>query len=812
MPEGPNHVSLHNQQALNELCRLLRFSQGEFALILAVCNSTGQRQTLVEQLRQQCPVTFDEMTLLPTTQTLFTTLRHHIDEPPPAALMVYGLDEVQDLEQVLTATNQIREEFRQLPFPLVLWLTDDGLKQLLRNASDFYTWANPIAFQTPAAFFLSFLDQLIQDVQQQVLYSRENRFLSNHELGLNSNSPKRRELTISLGALEAQQIPLRPDQAAALAFVQGRIADNNTATAREHYEDSLTQWQALIADPRAEQHADWPVNLGYVQFYLGLWWRNHAERHRQVFEKACQQACEYFAATVQTFTDIQRPDLTDKYINYWAESLHRLEQWEELAPIAQQALTLHEQQENPFRMARAEGFLSSVALAKADWPDAQRHAETALALIQPIAVETLLQDLSSEDVTFYAWVNSFHRSWYLFGLGRAQFEQGQIDASVETLEQARRITQPEYDPELYSNVLSQLRQGYFEQGRYLEAFEIRRHKDAIESRFNYRAFVGAGRLQPKQQITNPALPAEETPQDLIFTSGRKHDVRRLVTRLSQDEYVLTIVYGPSGVGKSSLIEAGLVPALEQGRLETRRVVPVYLRHYRNWLGELEKALVDHLKPPQAQDLSVIPTGPEPAPPVGQPSQMGRGVSFLRQQTQRNRVIVLIFDQFEEFFFEFKQPAARRIFYDFLRDCLQMPYVKVVLSLREDYIHFLLECDRLTTLDIIDNNILDKKWLYYLGNFTLEDTKAVIQDLTGPTPYTPEPEMVEQVVADLAAGAGEVRPIELQIVGAQLQTEGLTAPQAYHDWGDPTLPTKELLVQKYLTERSSGQSYLLRHIV
>ena len=177
------------------------------------------------------------------------------------------------------------------------------------------------------------------------------------------------------------------------------------------------------------------------------------------------------------------------------------------------------------------------------------------------------------------------------------------------------------------------------------------------------------------------------------------------------------------------------------------------------------------------------------------SQAGRVLDLLRRQTQRNRVMVLIFDQFEEFFFEFDQSAARRPFYDFLRDCLTMPYVKVALSLREDYIHHLLECDRLTPLDIIDNNILDKKWLYYLGNFNPADTKAVFNDLTDPTPYNPEPVLVDQVVTDLAAGAGEVRPIELQIVGAQLQAEGLTTQAAYQAWGDPSLPTKELLVAK-----------------
>ncbi|MEM9908859.1 MAG: hypothetical protein AAF921_28015, partial [Cyanobacteria bacterium P01_D01_bin.44] len=168
----PTDIDRHNQQALAELCRLLRFSQGEFELILAVCNSTRQRQALVEQLRQECPIPFDEITLAPTTTTLFTTLRDSLSSPPPDALMVYGLAGVHDLEQMLTATNQIREEFRQFPFPLVLWLTDRGLKQLIRTAPDFYTWANPVTFETPPAFFLAFLDELTQDVWQQVLQSR----------------------------------------------------------------------------------------------------------------------------------------------------------------------------------------------------------------------------------------------------------------------------------------------------------------------------------------------------------------------------------------------------------------------------------------------------------------------------------------------------------------------------------------------------------------------------------------------------------------------------------------------------------------
>ncbi|MBW4462854.1 MAG: hypothetical protein KME47_21835 [Nodosilinea sp. WJT8-NPBG4] len=275
MPDvSPSEIDRHNQQALEELCRLLRFSQGEFELVLAVCNSTQQRQGLVQQLRQQCSVSFAEITLEPSTTTLFTTIRSQIGSPFPDALMVYGLDGVHDLQQLLTATNQIREEFRQFPFPLVLWLTDDGLKQLIRTAPDFYTWANSVTFATPPEFFLAFLDQLIADVGRQVVDSRENRFLSNQELGLTPGSARCRELEASLEVLTAQGIVLTPEQLAGLAFVQGRIADNNTPEAREHYDRSLAQWQALIdQNPSAGAIAQWQENVGHGQFYLGLWWR-----------------------------------------------------------------------------------------------------------------------------------------------------------------------------------------------------------------------------------------------------------------------------------------------------------------------------------------------------------------------------------------------------------------------------------------------------------------------------------------------------------------------------------------------------------
>ncbi|MDV3351020.1 hypothetical protein QGP82_20105 [Leptothoe sp. LEGE 181152] len=796
MPEVP---SPQNQEALEELCRLLRFSQGEFALILAVCNSTLHRQELISKLRQQCAFPFDEITLAPTATTLFTTVNAYTRNADPDALMVYGLNEVQDSEQLLTATNQIREEFREFSFPLVLWLTDSDLKHIIRTAPDFYTWANSITFETPSSFFLVFIDKFIQNVWQQVTQSQEHRFLTVRDLGFTASSANYQELETSLAALSAHNVQLSPFQTADLEFVRGRIANNNLDIARHHYEHSLKQWKSLIAE--TDHALEWQEKMGHVQFYLGLWWRTHAERHLPDFERALNNACKYFTAAIDTFEIAQQPELAAKYINYLAESLHRLERWSELEIVATKAKSLHQQQQqNTFRLARAGGFLAEVALARGDWAKAQAYAESALRLIQPANLS--LKD--KQDVDLFNWVNSFHRSWYLFSLGKAQFQQREIDTAVATLEEARSVAHPDYDPRLYSLLLAQLQKGYFQQGLYLPAFETRRQRDAIESRFNYRAFVGAGRLQPKQQMANPALPSDEVFKDVIVASGRKQDVKELVRRLGQDEYVLTIVYGPSGVGKSSLIEAGLVPALERERIETRRVVPVYLRRYRNWVEDLVQTLTDIDAKGDLYSsgiLGYVQEGSEEADESVAASSIPpeKVLRRLKHYTQKNQVLVLVFDQFEEFFFEFEQTAERRPFYDFLRSCLTMPYVKVLLSLREDYIHYLLECDRITTLDIIDNNILDKKWLYYIGNFSLEETQSVFKDLTYPTPYNPEDDLIEQVVKDLAAGAGEVRPIELQIVGAQLQTENITTKREYHNWGDPNLSTKELLVQKYLND-------------
>ncbi|MGF1676820.1 MAG: ATP-binding protein, partial [Rivularia sp. (in: cyanobacteria)] len=151
-------------------------------------------------------------------------------------------------------------------------------------------------------------------------------------------------------------------------------------------------------------------------------------------------------------------------------------------------------------------------------------------------------------------------------------------------------------------------------------------------------------------------------------------------------------------------------------------------------------------------------------------------------------------QFEEFFFVYNSPVQRRQFFEFMGECLNILSVKVILSLREDYLHYLLECNRLSNMKIINNDILSKHILYKLDNFASSDAKSLIERLTQHSNFHLEPGLIEQLVQDLSVKYGEVRPIELQVVGAQLQTENITKLIQYNNCG-----LKEELVKRYMKE-------------
>ncbi|NEP59465.1 MAG: hypothetical protein F6K31_21040 [Symploca sp. SIO2G7] len=369
----------------------------------------------------------------------------------------------------------------------------------------------------------------------------------------------------------------------------------------------------------------------------------------------------------------------------------------------------------------------------------------------------------------------------------------QLSQACKELQQTIELSDYNSRIQRYLYLLESLRELYFEQKCYLEAFRVKQEQRSVEQLYGFRAFIGANRLQPQRPITNQPMLAEEQQEIIareIAASGRQQDVNRLIERLSRAKDKLIVIHGQSGVGKSSIVSAGLVPALNNRALGDRIALPIVVQVYTDWVRELGKSLHKTLLEfgsYEREELINLVFQEERF----EQRQIQVLLEQLRQNAESNLLTILIFDQLEEFFLEYSNQSQRVLFYEFLRDCLNLPFVKVILSIRDESLHHLLEIEQFN-LEVIENNILDKNIRYPLDNFLLTDARAVIHHLTERAHFYLEPALIDEVVRDLAGDMSVVRPIELQVVGAQLQSEQITTLTQYEQHGP-----KEKLVERFL---------------
>jgi tetratricopeptide (TPR) repeat protein len=767
-------VALYNEKSLSALVRAIALSQGNFKLILARCNYGALRDRIVQRLRELSPVKIREIVLPESVKSLYTTIKAELGDEMPQALMVFGLESISDIKTVLKSSNYIREEFsKHFLFPLVLWVNDEVLKKLLRLAPDLESWATSVEFKFTTDELLDFLQEKVERIIADDLTTP--RWICT-SVNLESCS----ELEVAYQDLQSREQELEAEVEASLEFVLGLddYANNQIDAALEHYQQSLAFWQ----------HGHNLERQGRLLVNIGICYYRKAKQHLLESRYSWERSRDYLQQGIDVFTQAQRPELVAEHISKLCEILRRLQAWEQLQALAQQALTLHQTYGSPSQLAQDYGCLAEVALEQSRWREAEQLARQSLQILSTIP------NRPTDEGGLY---------WFI--LGRSQEHLEQIQDATRSLEQARKENNPQDDPQLYIDILGKLRELYFQQGEYLKAFEIKRERSSIAYQYGFQAFVGAAYLHPKRQVINPAL-AQTGQQSIIAgeiaASGREQDVKRLIEKIKSTHHKLIVIHGQSGVGKSSILKAGLVAALKQEAIGDRDALPVLNRYYTNWVRELGRGIAEALEQVERQkfgsDLTPQPPSLQGKGESCSPLLAGEGLGErsileqLRKNADRNLVTVLIFDQFEEFFFAAREKKERRRFFEFLQECLNIGFVKVILSLREDYLHYLLESERIIKLDAINGNILDKDIRYPLGNFSPEEAKAVIQSLTERSQFYLQPELIDELVRNLAGEEDSVRPIELQVVGAQLQADEIATLADYRQYG-----SKEKLVEKYL---------------
>ena len=163
-----------------------------------------------------------------------------------------------------------------------------------------------------------------------------------------------------------------------------------------------------------------------------------------------------------------------------------------------------------------------------------------------------------------------------------------------------------------------------------------------------------GRPSPRPVLAETACPYpglrafEE--RDAMRMYGREADVQTLLERLRRSR--LLPLVGASGSGKSSLVRAGLVPAVRTGELDGQFDWRIAIMQPRSRpLTELAKAVLrlagkDH--PRLAIPSGVGPTE-ELTKRAAQPAFLASSMDMLADETQREPGVLLVVDQFEELF-------------------------------------------------------------------------------------------------------------------------------------------------------------------
>jgi len=217
--------------------------------------------------------------------------------------------------------------------------------------------------------------------------------------------------------------------------------------------------------------------------------------------------------------------------------------------------------------------------------------------------------------------------------------------------------------------------------------------------------------------------------------GRDDDVHAVLERLRRQPLVL--IAGDSGVGKSSLCRAGLLPLVARGEMDGRRTFTcLTLEPGRRPLAALAAALSPVLGMTEAELGAKLEQTPE---------HLGQ---LLRSTHAEGRGLLLFVDQLEELL-TLSEPGAAACFARFMGElALPTAGVRVLLTVRGDFL------TRLGTLPSLGDEI--ERALYVLRPMRTEQVRDAIIGPARLRKVTFESEaMVRLLIDDTEKGAGSL---------------------------------------------------------
>lgn len=710
-----------------------------------------------------------------------------------AGVMVSGLEQVGRLELTLALLNQVRDQLSYLlPCPLVLWLTDRGARKMFRLAPDVKSWA------VTSIKFIWDIDNLKQlwadyetDAFQQLEQAGGLKFMGNGELDLGPTGRRRLELELARDELQRAGVAIAPNGEGFWSFIRGReaYAARQLMSAHGEYvrcfriygeideglELTPTFLQGKFLERLGEFSGDRLAKLAMLCFHLSLLYDEWAQEQYDAAHD-WQQGEAYLRTGLALWKRLKKWPWVAHLTTALGLMLRQLESWQTLEDLAWSTTKNLDVYCSQMLLTRNYGLLAEVAIAEGQWEKADMLAQSALE-----TYERTDEDTSEYDLPWYYLVIAQaqqHLSGSQSAIAYLELAHQQILAQLGQA-QAQRQTWSGWYLRLYRDILQLLRRLHWELGHYKEAFDLQRELQRSEQQWGWQVFFGAAALPAPVPTTTAEL--QENTQNILVASRRQDDVKRLLERLTRDEHKLTILHGFSGVGKTSLLQAGLMPNLRGQMVNARETLPIMLKQYGQWYRQLSKAIATERRQFIHHPMSSADEDP---------------VALLQENGHHNLMTVLIFDQFEQFLEQYPTPTKRRTFFKFLTQCLQLPFVKIILSLREDHLSFLLEWEQTGELDIVNDNLLDRSIRYRLGNLNAEAAHNLLTFLSEQAPRPLETAFIDRLIGDLSNDLGQIRPIELQVLGFQLQQENITTLNKYLELGKNP---KQQVLERFLSQ-------------
>ena len=231
--------------------------------------------------------------------------------------------------------------------------------------------------------------------------------------------------------------------------------------------------------------------------------------------------------------------------------------------------------------------------------------------------------------------------------------------------------------------------------------------------------------------------------DHAIFRGREREIRSLVTDVSVSR--LVVLFAETGTGKTSLINAGVRPRLENWRGEERP--PLKARQYATYFIRVGEDPAQSIRAELQDFTPVTALGAEdPIAPA-----LKQVVQFL------DRPIVLFLDQFEEFFL-YRDPVRKKRFIEDVAALYadEEAGVHLVFSMREEFVG---------KMDIFREEIptiFHKDSQLRLAWFDREQAKEAIALPPQEFGVRVDDELVDVVLKDLMTEDG-VEPAQLQII-------------------------------------------------